>query len=92
MKYLKETINWGLHFKTSYAVLDGFCNAKWVSNNDEINSTSGYMFTLARGAISLKSSKQTCIAKSTLEYEFTALELTGHKAEWLRSLLADIAL
>ena len=69
-----------------------FCDANWVSDSDEIQSTSGYVFTLARGAISWKSSKQICIAKSTMKYEFIALELAGQEAEWIRSLLADIPL
>ncbi|KAE8715787.1 putative mitochondrial adenine nucleotide transporter BTL3 [Hibiscus syriacus] len=34
----------------------------------------------------------TCIARSTMESEFIALDLAGQEAEWLRSLLADIPL
>ncbi|XP_048491501.1 secreted RxLR effector protein 161-like [Beta vulgaris subsp. vulgaris] len=93
LKYLKGTINWGMHYQRTPYVLEGFCDANWVSDNDEIQSTSGYVFTLAGEAISWKSSKQTCIAKSTImEYEFIALELTGQEVEWIRSLLADISL
>ncbi|XP_074266326.1 uncharacterized protein LOC141588800 [Silene latifolia] len=58
--------------------------------NDEIHSTSGYVFTLGGGAISWKSAKQTCIASSTMESEFIALELAGQEADWLRNLLADV--
>ncbi|GKA62780.1 retrovirus-related pol polyprotein from transposon TNT 1-94 [Tanacetum coccineum] len=73
------------------AVLEDIvCN--WVSDNDEVSSTSGYVFTLGGCAISWKSSKQTCIARSTMEAEFIALELAGQEAEWLRNLLADIPL
>ena len=92
LKYLKGTINWGLHYQRSRHVLEGYCDANWVSDNDEIQSTSGYVFTLAGAAISWKSSKQTCHAKSTQESEFIALELAGQEAEWLRCLLADIPL
>ncbi|KAK8704498.1 hypothetical protein V6N13_048120 [Hibiscus sabdariffa] len=41
-------------------------------------------------AISWKSSKQTYIARSTMESEFIALDLAGQEAEWLRNLLAEI--
>ncbi|XP_074314440.1 uncharacterized protein LOC141649653 [Silene latifolia] len=58
--------------------------------NDEIHSTSGYVFTLGGGAISWKSAKQTCTASSTIESEFIALELAGQKEDWLRNLLADV--
>ena len=71
---------------------EGFCDANWVTDNDEVSSTSGYVFTLGGGAISWKSSKQTCIARSTMESEFIALDLAGQEAEWLRNLLADVPL
>jgi len=58
----------------------------------KLNPTSGYVFTLTGDAISWKSSKQTCVAKPIMEYEFIALELVGHEAEWLRSILTYIPL
>ncbi|XP_074314461.1 secreted RxLR effector protein 161-like [Silene latifolia] len=85
-------MDWGLHYSKSPCILEGYCDANWVSDNDEIHYTSGYVFTLASGALSLKSSKQSCIAKSTMEYEFIALALAGQEAEWLTNLLADIPL
>ena len=92
LKYLKGTIDWGLYFVGYPTVLEGYCDANWVSDNDEVNSTSGYVFTLCGAAISWKSAKQTCIARSTMESEFIALDLAGQEAEWLRNLLADIPL
>ena len=56
----------------------------------DTKSTSGYVFTLGGAAVSWKSSKQTCIAKSIMEYEFIALDKTGEEAEWLRQFLEDI--
>nr|XP_010317483.1 uncharacterized protein LOC104646105 [Solanum lycopersicum] len=64
----------------------------WVTDNDEVSSTIGYVFTLGVGAISWKSSKQTCITHSTIELEFIALELAGKEVEWMRNLLADMPL
>jgi len=46
-----------LHFYKFSAVLEGFCDANWVANNDEVSSTSGYVFTLGGGAVSWKSAK-----------------------------------
>ena len=40
--------------------------------------------------MSWKSSKQTCIARSTMEYEFIALDKPGEEAELLRHFLEDI--
>ena len=72
--------------------LEGYNDANWISDNDEINSTSGYVFTLGRASISWKSANQSCTTMPTLEYEFIALELAGCEAEWLKSLLVDIPL
>ena len=44
-------------------------------------STSGYVFTLGGAAVSWKSSKQTWIAQSTMEYEFIALDECGEEVE-----------
>ncbi|GMI72562.1 cysteine-rich RLK (RECEPTOR-like protein kinase) 8 [Hibiscus trionum] len=76
MRYLKGTINYGIHFSGFPTVLEGYSDANWISDSDEIKSTSGYVFTFGGGTISWKSAKQTLIARSTMESEFIALELT----------------
>ena len=48
------------------------------------------MFTLESAAVSWKSPKQTIITRSTMEFEFIALEKCGEDAEWLRHFLEDI--
>ena len=45
-------MNLGLPYTGHPIVLEGYCDANWISNNDETNSTSGYVFTLGGGAIS----------------------------------------
>jgi len=80
-------MDWCLHFSNFPAMIEGFCYANWVSDNDEVSYTSGYVFTLGGGAISWKSAKQTCIVRSTMEAEFIALELAGQEVEWLKGVL-----
>ena len=46
-------------------------------------SKSTSIFTLGGVAISWKSSKQTCIARLTMESEFIALDKAEEEAEWL---------
>ena len=48
------------------------------------------MFTLESAAVSWKSPKQTIITRSTMEFEFIALEKCGEDAEWLHHFLEDI--
>ena len=62
----------------------------WISNTKDSKSTSGYLFTLGRGAVSWKSSKKTCITRSIMEYEFIALDKAGEEAKWLHHFLEDI--
>ena len=40
--------------------------------------------------MSCKSSKKKCIARSTMESEFIALDKAGEEAEWLHHFLEDI--
>ncbi|TYK30643.1 ty1-copia retrotransposon protein [Cucumis melo var. makuwa] len=40
------TIDYCLHFNKFPAVLEGYCDGNWVTDNDEVNSTSGYVFLL----------------------------------------------
>ena len=89
-KYLRGTIDYGLKFESYPPILEGYSDANWISDSDEIKSTSGYVFTLGGGAVSWKSSKQTCIARSTMESELIALEKACSEAEWLRNLLANL--
>jgi hypothetical protein len=92
LRYLKYTIDYGLHYTRYPPVLEGYTDANWISDSNESKSTSGYVFTIGGGAVSWRSSKQTCIARSTMESEFIALDKAGEEAEWLRNFLNDIPL
>ncbi|WP_310454583.1 Ty1/Copia family ribonuclease HI, partial [Staphylococcus nepalensis] len=70
MRYTRDL---ALHYTRYPAVLEGYCDANWISDVKDSKSTSGYVFTLGGAAIAWKSSKQTCIARSTMESEFIAL-------------------
>ena len=90
LRYLRFTRDHGLNFTRYPAVLEGYCDADWISDTKDSKSTSGYVFTLGGAAVSWKSMKQTCIARSTMESEFIALDKAGEEAEWLRHFLEDI--
>ena len=87
--YLKRTREFSLVYNDYPTVLEGYCDASWMSSNGN-KSTSGWIFVLGGGAISWASKKQTCITHSTMESEFIALAAAGKEAEWLRDLLMDI--
>ena len=88
--YLRHTQDYALHYTEYPAVLEGYYDANWITGTKDTKSTSGYVFTLGGAAGSWKSSKQTCIVRSTMELEFIALDKAGKEAEWLRNFLENI--
>jgi hypothetical protein len=50
LHYLKGTMSYGIHYSGHPAVLEGYSDANWISDIDQIYSTSGYVFTLGGGA------------------------------------------
>ena len=56
--YLDETQNYALHYNKCPAVLEGCSDANWITKSTEIKSKSGYIFSIGRGEVSWKSSKQ----------------------------------
>nr|GEV71116.1 zinc finger, CCHC-type [Tanacetum cinerariifolium] len=71
---------------TSNHVLEDYLDASWISNNEDISSTSGWVFVLGGGAISWASKKQPCITGSIIESGFMALVATGKEAECAATL------
>ena len=88
--YRKWTQHYALHYNKYPAMIEGYSDANWITGSNDVKSTSGYVFILGGGAVSWKSSKQTSIARSTMESEFIALDKAGEEAEWLRNFLEDI--
>lgn len=63
LRCLKYTLNYGLHYIKYLEVLEGYSGAKWILDSTKAKSTSGYVFTLGRAAISWKSTKTNLYRK-----------------------------
>jgi hypothetical protein len=50
--YLKGTMSYGIHYAGYPRVLEGYCDANWISDADELYATSGYAFLLRGGIVS----------------------------------------
>ena len=61
--YLKWTQHYALHYNKYLAVIEGYSDTNWITGSNDVKSTSGYVFILGGGAVSWKSSKQTCKVK-----------------------------
>jgi len=70
LRYLKGTMTYGIHFTGYPRVLEGYCDANWISDADELYATSGYAFLLGGGAVSWKSCKQSVLIKSTIRHRW----------------------
>ncbi|KAJ0391337.1 hypothetical protein P43SY_011673 [Pythium insidiosum] len=87
MRYLAGTVEQGIVYsrqqKTSDSIdLQGYCDSDWAGDAETRKSTTGFVFTLAGGAVSWMSRRQTIIALSTAEAEYVAaceaaMEATG---------------
>jgi hypothetical protein len=90
MQYLAGTMDCGIYYSGYPTVLEGYSDAKWISDVDELYAMSGYVFTLGGTAVSWRSCKQTILTRSTIEVELTALDTAAVEADWLRELLMDM--
>jgi hypothetical protein len=72
--------------KTKNFEVVGYSDADFVSCVDTKRLTSGYVFTLANGAILWKISKQTLTAASTMQTEFVACYEAVGQAVWLKRI------
>jgi hypothetical protein len=52
MHYLKGTMSYGIHYTGNPNVLEGYSDANWISDTDELYTTSRYVFLLGGGTVS----------------------------------------
>ena len=71
--------------------LNIYCDADWASDTDR-KSVSGYVITLAGGAVAWSSKKQSTVALSTAEAEYVATTHCTKQVIWHRSLLTEVGL
>lgn len=87
LRYISGTRNIGLLYDGKCPVTPmGFSDSDWGGCKIERKSTSGYTFIMAGAAISWKSKKQGCVARSSSEAEYMALAAAAQEAIWLRNI------
>ena len=74
LRYLKGTFFHGLFYSAqSPLVLHAFSYVDWARDLTDRKSTTGYCFLLSSSLISLRSKKQTFVARSSTEAEYHVL-------------------
>ena len=89
--YLQGTKGLMLTYRRSDSLqVEGYSDSDFAGDIDDRKSTSGYVFTLAGGAISWKSSKQSVTASSTMYAEFVACYEASGQVKWLKKFIPGL--
>ena len=67
LRYLRGTSDYYITYNSGCELVCGYVDYDFVGDLDKMRSTSGYVFTLAGGAISWMSKQQNIVALSTTE-------------------------
>lgn len=90
LRYLKDTMNYRIHYEMYLTVIEGHNDAIWNLDLDNSKSVRIWIYTLTRDVVSWKSTQQTYLTHSTMESEFIALSSAGEEAKWLRNVLVNV--
>ena len=91
MRYLQGTKGPILTYRRSDSLhIQGYSDSDIVGDIDDRKFTSGYVFTLAGGAILWKSSKQTVTASFTMYVEFVACYKATGQVNWLKKFIPEL--
>lgn len=94
-RYLVSTINYGINYlRTKLPCtcinLRGYCDSDWGGDLETRKSTTGFVFTIAGGAVSWMSRRQTMVALSTAEAEYVAACEAVMEAAGERNILQEM--
>lgn len=94
LRYLKGTLNFGLHLTPAPATdkfsLFAFSDANWGSDPDDRRSTSGFCIYFGENLVSWSSKKQVLIACSSTKTEYRSMALATTEILWIESLLSEL--
>jgi hypothetical protein len=90
LRYLKGSLEFGLHYCKGSIALTAYCDSDWAGNPDDRRSTTGYGIFLGPNLISWSAKKQHVVSRSSTEAEYRSLSLTAAELFWLRMLLQEL--
>jgi len=93
LRYCQGTKHYMLTYKRSDNLeVECYTDADFAGDEDDRKSTSGYIYTLAGGAISWRSCKQGVTAASTMQAEFVSCYDATGQAVWLKNFIPALRL
>jgi ATP-binding cassette subfamily B (MDR/TAP) protein 1 len=90
LRYIKGTSGVAICFGGSELTVRGYVDSDFAGDHDKRKSTTGYVFTLAGGAVSWLSKLQTVVALSTTEAEYMAATQACKEAIWIQRLMEEL--
>lgn len=89
--YVKNTIDYGLTYSQDGDLSPlAFVDADYGGCRDTRRSTSGYVFTMAGGAVTWSSKRQATVALSTVEAEYIAMSRCAQQMAWMQTWLDEV--
>ncbi|XP_028094514.1 uncharacterized protein LOC114294600 [Camellia sinensis] len=85
----------GLKFERDHRLrqnLVGYVDLDYAGDLDKRRSTTGYLFTLAKGLVSWRSTLQSTVVLFTTEAEYMAVTEVFKEASWLHRLIEDLGI
>ena len=96
LRYIKGTEYVGLKFERNHRDINKFLvgcvDLDYAGDLDKRRSTTGYLFTMASGPVSWRSTLQSIVALSTTEAEYMAAGEAMKEAIWMHGLITDLGL
>jgi hypothetical protein len=91
VRYLIGTKSYGIRYsKSGQTTFESFSDADWASDSSDRKSITGWIIRMRNGALCWSSTKQKCVALSTMEAELIALAAASSEVLWWRQLLAEL--
>jgi hypothetical protein len=92
LKYLQNTKDMVLVYGGCEEELSikGYVDASFHIDPDNSKSQTGYVFLVNGGAVSWRSSKQSLVARSTMESEYMAATEAADEVVWLRKFVIEL--
>jgi len=89
--YIKNMIDYGLTYSRDANLTPlAYVDADYGGCRDTRRSTSGYVFTMAGGAVTWSSKRQATVALSTVEAEYVAMSRCAQQMIWMHTWLDEV--
>jgi hypothetical protein len=90
LRFIAGTVNHGIWYgSVDQPGLYAYADSDWAGESS-MKSRTGYCFSFGYGIFSWSSKRQDCVAQSTGEAEYIALNMTVRQAIWIRQILTEL--